>query len=159
MGPLGKLYRAIDERIEIRRLVKFCLVGASGVGVNLGLLWVLTEYLNIYYLISAGFSIECSILTNFILNEFWTFSDRATDRSAKMLASRMIKFNVISAGGLAINIVILGALTELFGIYYMVSALFGIAGATMWNYLANTSVTWRRQSVNPYPRMSKKDVE
>lgn len=146
MKPLRRFFRTVDRELEAERFLKFCLVGLSGVGVNLGLLWTLTEWAGLFYLISAAFSVETSILTNFTLNELWTFSDRVTDRSARPLLSRAVKFNSISAGGLVINIMILGVLTEFFGLYYIISALFGIGGATLWNYLANATVTWKQST-------------
>jgi len=42
-----------------------------------------------------------------------------------------------------INISVLGALTELFGVYYLLANLFGIAGALLWNFGMNTKWTWR----------------
>jgi len=38
---------------------------------------------------------------------------------------------------------VLGLLTEVFGVYYLLSNLCGIAVATLWNYLVNTWWTWR----------------
>jgi len=135
---LLKLMRAGGEA---SRFLKFCLVGASGVVVNLGLLWVLTEAVGLFYLVSAAFSIETSILSNFALNELWTFKDRA--RSTKGILKRAAKFNLICVGGLGINLVVLAALTELLGTHYMISALFGIAAATLWNYVMSAMWTWR----------------
>lgn len=138
----------MERRLETKRFLKFCLVGLSGVGVNLGLLWSLTELLGLFYLLSAVVSVEVSILSNFILNEFWTFSDIVNDRSAKPLLSRTIKFNAVSIAGMAINIAILGILTEFAGFYYIISELFAIGGATLWNYFANVAFTWRRLKKN-----------
>lgn len=142
MELLKNLSASLKKKLEMKRFLKFCLVGLSGVGVNLGLLWSLTELLGLFYLISAAFSIEASILSNFILNEFWTFRDRTNDRSAGALLGRMMKFNTICVVGLMVNVTILGALTEFIGLYYLISALFGIGGATLWNYFANVSLTW-----------------
>jgi len=130
--------------LEPKRFLKFCIVGLSGVAVNLGLLWLLTEHLGLFYLISAAFSIEVSIIYNFILNEFWTFRDRVGHSSDKILLKRMVKFNMICAAGAAINILVLASLTELLGLYYLISALFGIGTATLWNYGMNIMWTWRR---------------
>ncbi|KXB03763.1 hypothetical protein AKJ35_00400 [candidate division MSBL1 archaeon SCGC-AAA833F18] len=146
MKSLREFYKLVDEKLETKRFLKFCMVGLSGVGVNLGLLWILTDHFGIYYLVSAVFSVETSILTNFTLNELWTFSDRVTNRSTRPLLGRLTKFNLISAGGLVINITILWAFTEFLGFYYLISALFGIAGATLWNYFANASVTWKKSA-------------
>jgi len=137
---LRHLLRLMRAGGEASRFLKFCLVGASGVVVNLGLLWILTEVAGLFYLVSAAFSIEASILSNFALNELWTFRDRV--RSTKGILKRAVKFNLICVGGLVIYLAILGAMTELLGLYYMISALFGIAAATLWNYAMNAMWTW-----------------
>lgn len=135
------LFRLMRASGETSRLLKFCLVGASGVVVNLGLLWTLTEFVGLFYLVSAAIGIEVSILSNFALNELWTFRDRT--RSAGGVLKRAGKFNLICVGGIMINIVILGAMTELLGVYYMISALFGIAAATLWNYVMSATWAWK----------------
>ncbi|MFQ6129253.1 MAG: glycosyltransferase [Candidatus Hadarchaeaceae archaeon] len=138
---LRHLLRLMRAGGESSRLLKFCLVGASGVVVNLGLLWILTEIAGLFYLVSAAFSIETSILSNFVLNELWTFRDRT--RSTSGIPKRASKFNLIGIVGFVINLVIIGALTELLGMHYMISALFGIAGAMLWNYVMSAMWTWR----------------
>ncbi|TDA32868.1 MAG: hypothetical protein DSO03_01730 [Hadesarchaea archaeon] len=75
---------------------KFCLVGLSGVGVNLGLLWCLTEIFGLFYLYSSAISVEVSIISNFLLNEFWTFGNYGGKRSRQSFFTRMLKFNLIS---------------------------------------------------------------
>lgn len=124
------------------RFLKFCIVGGSGVIVNMGLLWLLTEIAGLYYLISSAISIETSIVTNFILNDYWTWKDVGGDGFKERLY-RAVKFNIICAAGLVINISILWAMTEILGIYYLASNLFGIAGAMLWNFYVNDKVTWK----------------
>ncbi len=124
------------------RFLKFGLVGLSGVLVNEGLLWLLTENLGLYYLLSAAIAVETAIITNFILNDIWTFRDRRTPGNRSLLG-RGLKFNLVSLGGLGINIAILWTVTEVVGISYLISNLIGIAGATLWNYTINTLWTWR----------------
>ena len=139
---LRHVYSLMQRKGELRRFFKFCVVGLSGVLVNMGLLWLLTEFAGFPYLISAGFSIESSIISNFVLNDYFTFADRRSPK-AKSFLNRLLKFNLVSLAGLAINIGVLWLLTEVFGVYYLLSNLCGIAVATLWNYLINTWWTWR----------------
>ena len=139
---LKHLYKLSKSEKETIRFLKFCLVGLSGVFVNLGLLWLLTEVAGWFYQISAVFSIEISILSNFILNETWTFRERRTS-AIKILLSRMLKFNIVGIGGLLINMAVLFTLTEFLGIYYLISEMFGIGGAFLWNFTVNTWWTWK----------------
>jgi len=127
---------------EILRFIKFCLVGLSGVGINEGLLWLFTEKVGLIYLASAAIAIETSIISNFILNNYFTFRQR-NEPGVKAFFSRLLKFNVVSLAGLGINLGILALFTEVFGIYYLLANLVGIAVAFLWNYLVNTWWTWR----------------
>lgn len=130
------------ETKEIHRIVKFALVGLIGVFVNLGILWALTEFAKIYYLISAVFSIETSIISNFLLNDVWTFKDRK-GKGLTNLVKRSVKFNLISLPAFPMQIFVMGILKESFGMYYMVAALIGILVVFTWNFIANSFWTWR----------------
>jgi dolichol-phosphate mannosyltransferase len=126
---------------EGETFLKFCAVGFSGVIVNMGLLWLLTELAGLYYLVSAAFSIETSILSNFTLNELWTFRDRGEASLASILR-RALRFNMVSLTALVINLAILWGLTQALGINYHISSLIGIGGATLWNFGVNNHWTW-----------------
>jgi dolichol-phosphate mannosyltransferase len=139
---LKHIYSLMKRKGEVLRFVKFCAVGLSGVGVNMGLLWILTEIAGLQYLLSAAIGIETSIITNFLLNDFFTFPDRRY-LTVKSTLNRLLKFNLVSIAGLAINLGALWLFTEVFGVYYLVSNIFGIALATLWNYGVNTYWTWR----------------
>jgi dolichol-phosphate mannosyltransferase len=141
MSYLKHLYRLSEADKELKRFFKFCIVGGSGILVNMGLLWLLTEVAGLFYLVSAIFGIEASILSNFALNELWTFRDKRTG-SARDALRRALKFNLLCGIGVGINLGVLYALTEAFGLYYLASNLIGIAIATLWNFGANARWTW-----------------
>ncbi|MEE9583374.1 MAG: GtrA family protein, partial [Dehalococcoidales bacterium] len=139
---LRHIYSLMKRSGELARFIKFAVVGASGVGVNMGLLWLLTEVGGLFYLLSAAIAIETSIITNFILNNYFTFADRSQP-GVKHFFSRLFRFNLVSLAGLGINLAILWLLTEGLGVFYLLSNLVGIAAATLWNYLANNWWTWK----------------
>jgi dolichol-phosphate mannosyltransferase len=128
---------------EFYKALKFATVGLSGILVNMGIFWLLTNYGGIYYLISSVIAIEISILNNFVWNDLWTFGDDPPDGKRPRL-HRLAYFHAMSIGGAAINWLILFALTQFAGVYYLVSNLLGILAGFIWNYLSNRNVTWRR---------------
>jgi dolichol-phosphate mannosyltransferase len=128
---------------EVARFLKFSVVGGSGVFVNMGLLTFLTSA-GLGYLSSGVFAVETAIVTNFLLNDLWTFSDFSKKQPGLIRrVMRLLKFNIICAGGAVINLGILWALTELGGLHYLLSNLFGIVAATAWNYGINANMTWK----------------
>ena len=58
------------------QFIKFALVGASGTVINLGLVYIFYDLIgwNEYLAITIGFVV--SVLTNFILNDIWTFNPK-----------------------------------------------------------------------------------
>lgn len=129
-----------DEWVKI---VRFGLVGLSGIFVNMGLLYALTEIVGIYYLVSAAIAIELSIVNNFIWNDVWTFKS-AGDLRFERKVQRFASFQAVSVGGLAINMVVLYLLADIAGVYYLVANLAGILIAFAWNYGVNRHYTWMR---------------
>ena len=128
---------------EWMKILKFGLVGLSGIGVNTGILYLLTECAGWYYLASSIFAIEGSIITNFILNDAWTFTQGKNRLSEKW--RRFISFQIVSLVGVAINMSILFLLTEVGNLWYIVSNFIGIFVAFLWNYWINRTVTWGKQ--------------
>ena len=129
---------------EWKKLLKFGCVGLSGIFVNTGILYVLTEYAGLYYLVSSLFAIEASIITNFLLNDSWTFNDKVKSRIAEKWR-RFVSFEVISVLGVAINMGVLYTLTEFAGIWYILSNIVGILVAFAWNFYVNRHVTWKQK--------------
>jgi dolichol-phosphate mannosyltransferase len=127
---------------ELSRFFKFCLVGFSGVIVNLGLMWLLTERAHLFYLASAAVSIEMSIISNFLFNNYFTFADRRSHTVASLFV-RLLRFNTVSLIGLGVNLFTIWLLTSVVGIYYLLSNCVGIVLATSWNYLVNNWWTWK----------------
>ncbi|MCD6509892.1 MAG: glycosyltransferase family 2 protein [Thermoprotei archaeon] len=139
---LKHIFRLMRERKEHVRIMRFCTVGAIGVLINEGLLWLITELMKVYYLVSAIFSIEASILSNFALNEAWTFSDLSSSNNPLSVLRRLVRYHLVSLGGLLVNLLTLWVLTNLAGIYYLISNIIGIILATAWNYALNVTWTW-----------------
>lgn len=128
------------------RFIKFNLVGLSGVAVNEGLLIILATL--VYYLYASVVAIEVSIITNFILNDFWTFRDRRHGH----IVVRFFKFNGLMLIGLAVNLGILFAGTNYLSINYTLSNLIGIGAAFLVRYFLSLRYAWikkEEQSVIP----------
>jgi len=129
-------------RIRFRKtneFMRFLSVGFSGVVVNLGLYYLLTRLLSIRLEIAAPIAIEVSIISNFILNNLYTFRERDSKNG---LRRRFLYFHM--AAGLAgiVNYCIFIALANVFGVYDILANCVGILAGTMVNYMINSRFTW-----------------
>lgn len=143
------------ERFIPRRVLRFGLVGVSGVVVNLGILAVLSDLLHIDDVVSAAIAIEASILSNFFFNNAWTFRDK-NDGAQVSSTWRLVRYNLVSLVGLGIQlgtfILLTNAAMRAFhldrpGIWKYPSQLVGIAIAMAWNFLTNFFWTWKQNEV------------
>ena len=127
---------------ELAMLLKFIAVGLSGVLVNMGVYWLLTRYTGLKSIdwLAVLIGIEASILTNFILNDTFTFARR---RAGKTFIGRILKFNFISAAGAGIQEGIFLLFTRTFGVFDMLSLFIGIVVAFLLNYFINRNWTWK----------------
>ncbi len=82
-----------------RRFLKFCTVGVSGVVVNLGFLWIFADLFRIHTNLASALAIELSVLSNFAINEAWTFRDRRNGNAGW----RAVRFNLVSLVGAAMQ--------------------------------------------------------
>jgi dolichol-phosphate mannosyltransferase len=127
---------------ELGMFLKFILVGLSGVVVNEGLYLLLTRFggLASYDTLAVIISIEASILTNFILNDIFTF---AKQRAGKSFIKRLLKFNLLCLTGAAIQTGIFLLFTRVFGVYDLISLFIGIVIGFLWNYFMSRNWTWK----------------
>lgn len=125
------------------RFVKFCLVGASGVVVNAGLLRLLVRYAGVDYRLASLIAIAFAITNNFAWNAAWTFRDRSRVPRAD-LARMFLKFNLTSGlTALVVNWGLLVLLTEVAGLNLEAANLVGIAAGTTTNLLLSRGWTFR----------------
>ena len=122
-----------------KQAAKYYAVGASGVLVNLGLLFYLTEYVGLWYFLSYTLAISASITSNFILNKFWTFQDSINSQRTIVM---YVKFSSVSFLGMGIQLGSVYFLVESLSVYYMLAALISISIAGAINFIINRSWTF-----------------
>jgi putative flippase GtrA len=100
-------------------LLKFGFVGGLGIFLNQYVLFVLTQFYGIYFLIGAILSSQAAVLVNFALNNFLVFRSR---ESAGGLVRKILLFNAVSSSDLLVRIPLLWGLTSALGITFLYSA-------------------------------------
>lgn len=127
-------FRLSDE------FIKFCVVGASGVVVNLGIYVLLSKFLKVPLEFASPVAIEISIISNFMLNNVWTFTNRNTGAA---LLLKLWRFHLVSGLAGLMNYSILIILVRVFDLWDIFAYLTGIAAGTLVNYFFNSVWTWK----------------
>ena len=114
----------------ISQFFKFGVVGVIAFIVDYLSLYLLTEFLNAYYLISSIISFLLSIIVNYILSIKWVF-----DIKKKQSFKDVIIFTLLSAIGLLINLLVMYLSVEVFKIHYMTGKLIATFIVMIWNFV------------------------
>jgi len=122
----------------INRLIKFCIVGFSGMFIDFGTTWLLKEKVkaNKYLANSTGFVLAAT--SNYFFNRIWTFQSHN-----QQIATEYLSFIGISLIGLAINNLIIYILSDKLKLNFYFSKLCAIGVVTIWNFVMNYLVTFK----------------
>lgn len=122
---------------RISRPLRFGLVGLSGIVVNSAVLWALVRTAGLPVVLGSLFATEIAIVSNFILNDRWTF--RAADDK---WPARLLRFNGVALGGMVFTALLLTLLTRFTPLPLLAANVLAVGAATVWNYMANSRWTW-----------------
>lgn len=123
--------------------LKFAIVGATGVVVNLGCLtFLMSSGMNKF--LASPLAVEVAILSNFLLNNVWTFRWRRTQDGWRM---KGLKYNLVSilALGVSFSSFVLISLVAPDLAPQWAQAL-SIAPTTLVNYFLNSTWTFKPRS-------------
>ena len=135
---------------QIERFIRFGLVGFSGVFVDMGLLYLLSDPTTLALPLTRSkiVAAELAIINNFLWNDVWTFKDISQKQPGKkQKIKRLIKFNIICLAGLIINVLLLNLFFNVFGLNRYVANFIAIAFVTIWNFWSNLKLSWRSTDI------------
>ncbi|HEV2392963.1 MAG TPA: GtrA family protein [Verrucomicrobiae bacterium] len=108
--------KAFALRLRLRQFLKFCVVGTSGLLVDMAVLHVLAMGLGWNVGLSKLCSAELAMLSNFLLNEVWTFRAlSAVDNGRWASLRRLVKFQAICGVGIGFAVLLLNLFYRRFG--------------------------------------------
>jgi len=114
------------------QMARYGLVAIIAFIIDFGLLFVFTNYLHIFYLLSATLSFSVSLVANYHLSITWVFPD-ATGRAKHV---QITLFTLIGISGLLLNTAVIGFCTSALGIYYLYSKLIATVIVFFWSFLS-----------------------
>lgn len=128
---------------EMKKWILFTLVGSFGVVIDQSLLWILTEFAGLYYIISSFLSGSTAVTSNFFLNDRLTFRERSSN-GVKNKLYQLFHYHWTRAFGLPLRLFVLWLFTEIFGVWYFLSNLIAIASMVVWGFLSAKHIVWKR---------------
>lgn len=114
----------------LMQILRFGIVGGGAFLIDSALLYILTEYLHVYVLISSVISFIVSLIFNYVLSVFWVF-----DVTKKQTIKDVLLFAFLSTIGLGINQIVMYLGVEVFHIYYMLCKIISTFIVMVYNFI------------------------
>ena len=114
----------------INQILKFGIVGVIATIIDFSVLYLLTEFIHIHYLVSSIISFTVSVIFNYILSIKWVF-----EVNHKQTKKDFILFVVLSIIGLGINELIMYLMVDKLGIHYMFTKVFATGIVMVYNFI------------------------
>lgn len=124
------------------QLFRYTFVGGFAFIVDFGTLYILTEYFNIHYLVSAGIAFIFGLIINYFLSVKWVFNNRTMEN--RLL--EFFLFTLIGIVGLGLNELFLWILTDILLIYYLLSKIITAIIVYLWNFFARKIILFNKQT-------------
>ena len=128
-SKLDKLVKHQTDNTLIQ-LLGYAFVGGLAFAVDFVSLYVLTDWLGVYYLRSAALAFLLGLTTNYLLSVFWVFQKRTFQNR---LVEYLI-FGVLGVLGLALNQGLMYFLTEDVRCHYLFSKVVATGLVFVWNF-------------------------
>ena len=153
------LYVVVRLRIDdSKRVIKFLFVGGTGF-VFQYIITYLAIVAGVEQFIAAMIGGEVAILSNFFLNNIWTFKDTEKIKQKGNVIERLVKFNTASLASIVIQgvaafvaVKLVGEYVNIFG-YTMHTSLFILFPTIIFlviplNYFIYNKIIWKTQYLN-----------
>ena len=128
------------------RIMKFLIVGCSAAIVNFLLITIFIELFGFkgYFLKNLAniLAIEMSAVYNFSISRLWTWKDTPR-KQGKSLVAQFISFNAALLAGIILR-VILFAVFEKWGVFYLLNVAIGIGIAACIDFILYDKFVFRR---------------
>jgi len=127
--------------------VKFVIVGLIGFGIDFGISYLgINIYHKSVWLITI-LSTESAIISNYFLNNFWSFSHKKIEGSFGNFFFGFLKFNLISSGSIAIQTGGMQLLVNIFGrkFWYLYKVLIIVLVIIPYSYILYNKVIWKNK--------------
>ena len=131
----------------LKRYASFCIVGGSGVIVDMGVICLLASpsMLGWNLTLSKVIAAETAILNNFIWNDVWTFRGLVVSgNDCLQRLARLGKFNLICLAGIGISVLLLNVQVYWLHLNVYLANFIAIVLVSVWNFFMNLRFGWNR---------------
>ena len=121
------------------QFLRYCFVGGVATIVDWGVLYI-AEKMGLHYLLAAVAGFVFGLACNYALSKFMVFNGETAVVDAK---KEFLGYAVIGIIGLGITLVLMFVMTDLLGLYFMISKVIATVLVLIWNFMARKLLLYK----------------
>lgn len=119
---------------------RYGFVGGWATVADWGVLYLLTEWAKVHYLVSGVIAFVVGLLVNFLLSKKFVFSGEKNTHSS---STEFVVYAIIGVIGLIMTEIIMYVLTDILNWYFMIPKIIATGVVFVWNFMARKIVLYR----------------
>lgn len=133
---IKKIIKLIKRNLIL--FIRYNIFAGFSTLLDLILIYVLTEFFNIWYMYSVTIGYIVGVSTNYILNKYLTFKNKS-----RKIVLQFGLFVTIALIGLLLNQIIIYLLVEFIGMWYMLAKIIAVVIVMFWNFSRHKKWTFK----------------
>lgn len=139
---IEKIFIKKSDNIFIQAF-RYIFAGLAGFILDFLILFVLTNYMHLYYLLSATISFISGVFLTYIISIYWVFQIK----SSRSRLGEFAIFILIGLVGLAMTIALIWFFTEKVHIYYLFSKILATLIVYFWNFFSRKHLLFKKNNL------------
>jgi putative flippase GtrA len=132
---------AIKRKLYKHKLyVKYVIAGGTAAMSDFILLFIFTDILHVWYIISATLAFIVAFFVSFFLQKFWTFRDNSRDKMYKQMAMYL----AVGATNTCLNAGGMYVLVDKFGVWYIFAQAVMAIGLALGSFVIYRFVIFKK---------------
>jgi len=124
---------------KYEQILRFLIAGGIAFTVNIAVLYLFTDILGIYYLISTVWAFVISLGVSFLLQKFWTFQDGSRDK----LHIQLPLYLGMQVMNLILNTALMYVFVEYLYLWYLFSQVIIASGIAFSSFFINKTYIFK----------------
>jgi len=125
----------------MKKLGKFIITSILISSLSIGLIYILTDIIGLWYIFSAIILSVVLAVVSFTINYVWTWHRQNSEKKS-IIVTHFIKYAIVGGSTMLLTWSLLYTLTEYMHLWYIVSAIIAWIIAVIISYLVNNYWTY-----------------
>ncbi len=123
------------------QLLRYLFAGGIAFVVDVSILFVLTEFAHIHYMISSTISFTIGLIISYLISILWVFDEKRIEKKTVELTV----FAAIGGVGLVMTSSFMWIFTSILTLHYLFSKILTTAIVFSWNFLAKKRILFTKK--------------